>query len=203
MRLNIPKIWTTDLKTGHEIGGQNFTVENDNRLSFNFKFETLGSKTYTVNNFDYSMVQVRMNMTRTEKNRNKIFGGYHLTTGIFAILSLISYFIPPDSVPGRMGMITTLYLILINSYSSVDAPPDRGFSSIEIWFIGMQSPILLSILEYGLILAIKMYLEVGGLVDVWGKKTTANELFKAIDSFTLIVSVVLLGLFNIIYWLAQ
>ena len=63
---------------------------------------------------------------RTDKSRKKIFGSYHASTGIFAGLSLVSYFIPPDIVPGRMGMLITLFLILINSYNSVDAPPDRG-----------------------------------------------------------------------------
>ena len=49
-----------------------------------------------------------------------------MTTGIFSALSFVSYFIPPEIVPGRMGMLITLFLILINSYNSVDAPPDRG-----------------------------------------------------------------------------
>ena len=51
-----------------------------------------------------------------------------------------------------MGMIVTLYLISANVYNSVDAPPDRGFSYIEIWMIGTQLPILFAICEYGLIL---------------------------------------------------
>ena len=29
-------------------------------------------------------------------------------------------------------MLITLYLIVINSYNSIDAPPGRGFSSIEV-----------------------------------------------------------------------
>ena len=98
------------------------------------------------------MTQIKMNLTRTAQSRNTIFGGYHASTGIFAILSLVSYFIPPDIVPGRMGMLITLYLILINSYNSVHAPPDRGVSSIEIWFYGMQALILLAVLEYGIVL---------------------------------------------------
>ena len=52
-------------------------------------------------------------------------------------------------------MLITLYLILINSYNSIDAPPDRGFSSIEVWFYGMQTLILLAVLEYGIVLAMK------------------------------------------------
>ena len=45
---------------------------------------------------------------------------------ILSFSSAVSVFIPPDIVPGRMGMLITLFLILINSYNSVDAPPDRG-----------------------------------------------------------------------------
>ena len=64
---------------------------------------------------------------------------------IFAILSQISYFINPDIVPGRMGMLIMLYLIQINTYASLKAPDKRGFSSIEFWFVGMQAPIILAI----------------------------------------------------------
>ena len=74
-------------------------------------------------NIDYIIIEW---YPRTDKSRKKIFGSYHASTGIFAGLSLVSYFIPPDIVPGRMGMLITLFLILINSYNSVDAPPDRG-----------------------------------------------------------------------------
>ena len=137
------------------------------------------------------MLKIRMNMTRTEKSRRKLFGGYHLTTGIFAGLSLVSYFIPPDIVPGRMGMLITLYLSLINSYNSVDAPPDRGFSSIEIWFYGMQALILLALLEYGLILSLKMFL----------KWKWSSYQFKTMDFTTLLVASITLSSFNIYYWL--
>ena len=63
-------------------------------------------------------------------------------------------------------MLIMLYLIQINSYNSVSAPPKRGFSTIEIWFVGMQAPILLATLEYGCILAMKKFWpqqKVGGL----------------------------------------
>ena len=53
----------------------------------------------------------------------------------------------------------TLYLISTNVYNSVDAPPGRGFSYIEIWMVGTQFPILLALCEYGLILCLKKYEE--------------------------------------------
>ena len=94
---------------------------------------------------------------RTKRSRNRIFTRFHVTTAIFAILSLLSFSIQPDVVPGRMGMLIMLYLIQINTYNSFDAPPNRGFSSIETWFIGMQVPILLAITEYGFLLTMKRY----------------------------------------------
>ena len=76
-----------------------------------------------------------MTFKRAKTSQKKIFGSFYKDTAIFAILSLLSYFIHPDSVPGRMGMLVMLYLIQINTYSSVEAPPKRGFSYLEVNFI--------------------------------------------------------------------
>ena len=72
-------------------------------------------------------------------------GGFYLPTGIFAILSMISYFIHPEVVPGRMGLLVTLFLISSNVYNSLKGPQNRGFSYIEVWLIGAHGTILLAI----------------------------------------------------------
>ena len=64
-----------------------------------------------------------------------------------------------------MGMILTLFLISANVYNSVDAPPTRGFSYIEVWILGTQAPIILALFEYGFILLLKKV----------AKKITINE----------------------------
>ena len=46
---------------------------------------------------------------------------------------------------------------MTNIYNSVKAPVKRGFSYIEIWMIGVQIPILVGILEYATLLALKKY----------------------------------------------
>ena len=51
-----------------------------------------------------------------------------------------------------MGMLVTLCLISCTVYIAVDAPPHRGFSYIELWFLGMQLPILFAMVEYSMIL---------------------------------------------------
>ena len=71
--------------------------------------------------------------------------------------SLLSMIFEKFQVPGRMGMLVTLYLMLINSHNSVEAPSGRGFSNIEVWFIGIQAPIAFGIIEYGVILALKRF----------------------------------------------
>ena len=60
-------------------------------------------------------------------------------------------------VPGRLGLLVTLYLIMTNVYVSIEGPKDRGFSYIEIWFVGMQTPILIAIMEYAILLAMMKY----------------------------------------------
>ena len=103
-----------------------------------------------------------------------------------------------------MGMILTLYLISANVYSSVDAPPTRGFSYIEVWILGTQAPIILALFEYGFILLLKKA----------AKKITTNEnqdinhndaepdlddKIKMLDYVTMIISLISVSAFVSIY----
>ena len=54
-------------------------------------------------------------------------------------------------------MLVTLFLISTNVYSSIDAPPGRGFSYIELWMVGMFLPISFALVEYSVILGVKKY----------------------------------------------
>ena len=105
---------------------------NSERLDYNFIFKPLEPTFYYDDGYTYSMAQLELSFSRTEKSKNQIFGGYYAGTLTFASLSLVSFFIHPDMVPGRMGMLIMLYLIQVNTYGSLDAPPKRGFSSIEV-----------------------------------------------------------------------
>ena len=147
------------------------------------------------------MAQVRMHLTRNERSKKYIFSGYHLPTAIFAMLSHASYFIEPEQVPGRMGLLITLYLILINTYNSVDAPPKRGFSSIETWFVGTQAPILLAVVEYGMLLAIKKFCNPKDITRK-GESISFRTVIKIIDFFTFISSLMFFAIFNMFYWYA-
>merc|ERR1712241_361525 len=99
-------------------------------------------------------------MKLKRKSLGQLLSGYYYPTSTFAFLSMMSFLIKPEIVPGRMGMIVTLYLISANVYNSVDAPKGRGFSYIEIWMLGAQFPIILALCEYGFLLyLIKVFKE--------------------------------------------
>ena len=88
-----------------------------------------------------------------------------------------------------MGRIVTLYLISANVYNSVDAPQSRGFSYIEIWMLGSQFPILLALIEYGIILFLKKL----------AKKSEDENLIKKLDFGTMIFSFLFFVGFAAIY----
>ena len=91
-----------------------------------------------------------------------------------------------------------LYLIQINTYNSAKVPPKRGFSSIEVWFVGMQVPILIAIFEYGVLLAMKKFL--GETLE--GKNLNPEKLFRKIDLLFFIICSVYFVLFTLWYFIS-
>jgi divalent metal cation (Fe/Co/Zn/Cd) transporter len=53
------------------------------------------------------------------------------------VTSWASFLIPPEVVPGRMAMLITLFLVLINIFNSVTAisPNVEGMTAISAWMI--------------------------------------------------------------------
>ena len=105
-----------------------------------------------------------------------------------------------------MGMIVTLYLISTNVYNSVEAPTGKGFSYIELWMIGTQIPILLSLVEYGFVLHWKKSVAKAndGIQPLNQNKSRPDldERIKMIDYMTLIISFLYFVSFTVFYWMA-
>ena len=104
-----------------------------------------------------------------------------------------------------MGMIVTLYLISANTYNSVDAPPGRGFSYIELWMLGSQFPILLALCEYGMILYLKKIAKKSHLqnqiMDTVDSGPKLDDRIKKFDFKTLIFSIFFFSIFTFLYWI--
>ena len=43
---------------------------------------------------------------------------YHVTSGVLVFIGGISFLIDPKIVPGRMGLLVTLFLVLANFFSN-------------------------------------------------------------------------------------
>jgi len=43
----------------------------------------------------------------------------YLPSAMFVIVSWVSFLVKPEVVPGRMAMLVTLFLVLINIFNSV------------------------------------------------------------------------------------
>ena len=62
---------------------------------------------------------------------------YYFPTGMFVIVSWISFLVPPESVPGRMTILVTVFLCLVNIFNSItnDIPKANGLTAIETFII--------------------------------------------------------------------
>ena len=126
--------------------------------------------------------------------------------------------IEKNQVPGRMGLLVTLFLISSNIYSSLQAPQTRGFSYLDVWMVGVNGLILFAIFEYGIILAWKKYSNDTPSVSNNDIKTklmtqrtknswfiinemTKEEKIKIIDMFSFVMSIVFFILFYMCYWI--
>ena len=54
------------------------------------------------------------------RNKLKYIPLYYLPSGLFVVVSWVSFLIPPEIVAGRMALLITLFLVLINIFSIVN-----------------------------------------------------------------------------------
>ena len=95
-----------------------------------------------------------------------------------------------------MGLLVTLYLIAANTFNSVKAPKNRGFSYIEIWTVGVQIPILMAIFEYGIVLALLKFKK----FEYEEEKIEMGFKVKKLDLMSCVCSGIFILFFDIIYW---
>ena len=107
-----------------------------------------------------------------------------------------------------MGMLVTLFLISTNVYSSINAPPERGFSYIELWMVGMCLPISIALVEYSLILGVKKYRNIKNPKLFTDRKTNEelkiNQdeiIFKNMDKIFSVLSTIYFIIFCFCYWI--
>ena len=68
---------------------------------------------------------------------NKHFLNYYVPSSTFVVVSWASFIIPPDVIPGRMGLLITLLLVLVNLFGTVIStqPPTNTPTMLAIWIL--------------------------------------------------------------------
>lgn len=75
-----------------------------------------------------------------KRHSSKYLFIYYLPSTLFVITSWVSFLIPPEVVPGRMALLVTLFLVLINIFNNVTAitPNTEGMTAISSWMLGKK-----------------------------------------------------------------
>ena len=83
---------------------------------------------------NYSMAGFKMVL---ERHVSTYIITYYLPSGLFVIVSWISFLIPMEVVPGRMSLLVTLFLVLVNIFNTVttNTPKAEGLTAIEAWML--------------------------------------------------------------------
>ena len=82
---------------------------------------------------------------------------YYLPSGLFVLVSWISFLIPPDIVPGRMALLITLFLVLVNIFNNVNtnSPKAEGLTAIEMWMLACILFVFGALVVYAVVLYLK------------------------------------------------
>ena len=89
------------------------------------------------------------------RKKIQIFCQVYLTSTLLVFVSSVSFLINPIVVPGRMGLLVTVFLVLINIFISVkrDSPTSSGFlNAIDIFLVVCVGYVFFAILEYSIVL---------------------------------------------------
>ena len=90
---------------------------------------------------------------RLERNYNKHILSYYLPSLLIVLLSWVSFVIPPKAIPGRMALLITLILVLVNMFGTViDKRPPTNSTVLDIWMIGCLLFVLGSLMAYAALL---------------------------------------------------
>ena len=106
----------------------------------------------------------------------------------------ISFAIPHEIIPGRMTLLITLFLCLINIFNTISSasPNTESFTSISIWLVTCILFVTTALLQYGIILLF------------WKYTTYPPEniqmIIKKIDVICLTLEILAFVVFNIIFW---
>lgn len=154
---------------------------------------------------------------------------YYFPSAAIVAVSHISFIIPLNSIPGRVGLVVTQFLTLTNIfiYQMSSSPSGATLTALGYYLLVSLSFVLFTMIEFAIVLFVKRKLdntkivstdesrrkkekeiksffasESSKKVDTWfGEAKTHNYLTDKIDYSCLFVSMASYLLFNIVYFI--
>ena len=178
----------------------------DPNLDYECEIIQIHPKNIDFDTVPYSVIGFRMKLDRY---RSKYILNYYVPTLVFVMASWSSFLVPPRIVPGRMALLITLLLVLINFFGTIieNQPPSQKTTAIVIWTISCGMFVFAALLAYSVLL-LKLY-----KVDrPAGKKAKSRRSIKdferileqklaIFDKFFIVCFPSAFFIFNVFYWL--
>ena len=150
---------------------------------------------------------------RIERNYAKYVLSYYLPSFLIVILSWVSFAIPPEVIPGRMTLLITLVLVLVNKFGTViEKRPRTNVTVLDIWMIGCLIFVSGALMAYAVLLLHQRFIMGNDLISTVktvapadnkfqdSNKSKGNNHYKEWDRYSLIGFPLTALIFNLIYW---
>jgi len=124
---------------------------------------------------------------------------YYLPSSLFVVVSWTSFLIPSDDIQGRMALLVTLFLVLVNIFNTTttNSPKADGLNAMQSWVICCIFFVFGALFEYAIILLQMKIKTFRKLAASMVKDETC-----AMDVAVLIAFPCVFLIFNFVYWAA-
>ena len=118
----------------------------------------------------------------------------------------ISFLLPIDTVPGRMGFLLTLFLCMVNILNwAARYSPKSGANATAIiqWILSCSTFIIMAILEYAVILCYKKYKKPTIDEEMYASSTSSGkveEMSKRLDKVMICIFPLAFVAYSAVFW---
>ena len=169
-----------------------------------------GNKTYAVCGFNIAL----------KRNRVQMFFQFYFICILFVMASWTSFIINPSVIPGRIGVLITTFLCLINIFNGVKehAPVSSSLNAMDVYVLVCIGQVFLALAEYAVVILVEdnkrksesqpnssIKIKTSSVQDQ--RTETSNEKGQAhslmrntFDTISLFLFPFFFTLFNIVYW---
>ena len=127
-----------------------YSVETQPILQYFINLET-ENNTYELFGHEYAMCGFNVVLKRTMAQN---FFQVYLTPTLLVIVSWLSFIISPQIVPGRMGLLVTIFLVIVNIFLGVKShsPQSRSSNAADVFLFMCLGEVFVAFVEYAIVL---------------------------------------------------